>query len=124
MEWKTTNAELLQRLRDSGHTVSVSREERTDFTGRMPGVVGAWGWPTTGPMTVRSDGTTLYGVVGVLDVLRYDATAPTSRRVKAYRHYLAESTDGTVQRIGGFRDVDYGHWRADLPSWASTGRWS
>ena len=122
MRWKTTSAELLQRLRNSGSTVPVPRDQWPAFCHEVPGIVGVWGWPTTGPVTVRSDGTTLHGVVGVLDVLRRDADAPTSQQVKAYRHYLVETTDGSVRRAGPFRDVDYGHWRSDLPPWASTGR--
>jgi hypothetical protein len=99
----------------------IPRDEWPTFCHGVPGIVGVWGWPTTGPVTVRSDGTTLRGVVGVLDVLRRDANAPTSQRVKSYRHYLVETTDGAVRRAGPFRDVDYGHWRADLSPWASTG---
>lgn len=121
MRWKTTSAELLERLQDSGSTAPVPRAQWPAFGRRMPGVVGVWGWPTTGPLTVRSDGTTIHGVVGALDVLRRDESEPSSRQVKAYRYYLVELADGTVQRTGPFRDVDYGHWRADLPPWASTG---
>jgi len=120
MRWKTTSAELLQRLRNSGSTAAVPRDEWPTFCHDVPGIVGVWGWPTTGPVTVRSDGTTLHGVVGALEVLRRDVTAPTSQRVKTYRHYLVESTGGVVRRIGPFLDVPHGHWRADMPSWAST----
>ena len=120
MRWKTTSAELLQRLRDSGSTAAVPRDQWPAFCAEIPGIGGVWGWPTSVPVTVRSDGSTVHGVVGVLDVLRRDAAAPLSRQIKAYRHYLIESTDGTVRRAGPFRDVDYGHWRPDLPSWAST----
>lgn len=122
MRWKTTSAALLRRLRDSGSTAAIPREEWPAFCAEIPGIVGAWGWPTTAPITIRSDGTTVHGVNGVIDVLRLDAKAPSSQRVKAYRHVLAESTDGTVRRAGPFRDVDYGHWRSGLPSWASTNR--
>ena len=86
----------------------------------MPGLVGVWGWPTTSATTVRSDGTTLGGVVGALEIIRRDPGAPTTQQIKSYRFYLRQLDDGSVQRIGPFRDVPHGHWRAELPSWATT----
>ena len=121
MRWKTTSAELLARLRASGTTAALPREVWPAFENPMPGVIGVWGWPTTGPATVRSDGTTLTGVVGALEIIRRDPAAPTTQQVKSYRYYLRQFDDGSVQRIGPFRDVAHGHWRADMPPWASTG---
>lgn len=86
----------------------------------MPGVVGVWGWPTKSVITVRSDGTTLTNVVGALEIIRRDPVAPASQQVKCYRYYLRQLEDGSVQRIGPFRDVAHSHWRSDMPSWAST----
>jgi hypothetical protein len=121
MRWSTTSAELLQRLRNSGSTSAVPRDEWPAFCAEVPGVVGVWGYPTTGPVTVRSEGTTLTGVVGALEMIRRDPAAPTSQRVKSYRYYLRQFEDGSVQRIGPFKDVPPRHWRADMPPWASTG---
>ena len=120
MRWQTTSADLLQRLRDSGSTAALPRDKWPAFCAEVPGLVGVWGWPTTGPATVRSDGTTLTDVVGALEMIRRDPAAPTTRQVKSYRYYLRQFEDGTVQRIGPFRDIAHRHWRPDLPPWAST----
>ncbi len=121
MQWKTKSPDLLRRLRDSGTTTAVPRDEWPAFYVEVPGIVGFWGWPTTSAVTVRSDGTTLTGVLGALEMISRDPSAQTMSQVKSYRFYLRQLADGSVQRIGPFRDVPHGHWRADMPSWASTG---
>lgn len=115
--WHQLPLEHFNSLISSTGTVQIPQNEWLPFLDRMPGAIEMWSCSYSDVINVTSDGTTIPDVVGHFDAIRRDSDHPV---YKAYRYLLCRHNDKSVWFVGPFKELDYGHWLPELPSWRST----